>query len=528
MSAAVLIVIALTATVIASLVSVRAYRTAIAALGLAACVVAALAAPPLTTIAMGEAVFALGTHGAGVAATAASSLLLLLGAAVARRERAPSPAVPIPEAVPMSQALPIAFPLVVAALVTAVAAIDGALLSRPTGGGGLLAAGTAAPPVAVAVVTAASVVLAPLAAWQSDPALAATAGRAAARAVPAAILACCLALAGMAWLLASAGPIAPDPAGAATALLLVGASVAVFMGALPFHAIVVRASVTGPIALAAARGVWLPAAFALAGVAWSQRVLAPSVALTGVGAASLFGEARAVIAIVALVTLAGGSLAATFHADLRHVLAYALVGDAGLALLAFASADPAAASAAATWLPVNAVARTAFVTWTVALAGRWGTGLVDDLDGWARGAPLLGIGLVGIAAATFGLPGWGMFALRSTLVETGAGALWPLMAAAAWLGLLPFLRLAWVGVRRRSEIVGTGAGPAISETRDEDLRGRRAPLWTGRVAVQAGAARFLAAWVENGEVVAAGVTLLAAALAVLLAWSAGAPVTAID
>ena len=522
MSAALIAVVALATALIAGLVSPRALRAAAAAAGLATCVVVALAAPPLPTIAVGDTVFALATRGAGVVATAAASMLLLLGAAVWRREQSAAPARP------MSHALPVALPLTVAAVAAAVAAIDGTLLSAPTAGGGSLEPGTAAAPIAAALVTAASITLAPLSAWQPDPALVASAVRAAGRAVRVAILACGLGLAGMAWLLAPSGLVAPDPAGATAAILLVSASVALFMGALPFHGVAVRVSVTGPMALTAARSVWLPAAFALAAVAWSQRVLAPSVAFTAVGAAQLFADARAIVAVVALLTLAGGALAATFHDDIRHVLAYALVGDAGMALLTFASADPAAGSFAAAWLPVNAVVRTAFVTWAVALTGRSGTGFVHDLHGWARQSPLLGLALAAIAVATFGLPGWGIFALRSSLVDAGGGPMWPLMASAAWLGLLPYLRLLWVGLQRRTVVVEDVAEPVVARRRRPAHRNREESVTVGSPAIRRGMSRLLAASAEHAGLVTAGVTVLAAALAVILAWSSGVAVTAID
>ncbi len=525
MSATVIVVLALATAVIAGGLSGRALRAAIAAAGLAACLVVALVAPPLATIAVADTAFALASRGAGVAAMAAASMLLLLIAAVSHRERSALPARP------MSLALPVALPVTVAAVVAALAAINGALLSTPAGGGGVLAPGTAASPIAVAVVTAASVTLAPLAAWQPEPALVAGAVRAAARAVRVAVLACGLALAGMAWLLSPSGLIAPDPAGVTAAMLLVSTAVALTMGALPFHRVAVRATVTGPVALAAARSVWLPAAFALAAVAWSQRVLTPSVAFTAVGSAPLFADARAIVAVVALVTLGGGALAATFHDDLRHVLAYALIGDAGMVLLVFASADPAAASYAAAWLPVNAVVRTAFVTWVVALTGRWGTGLVDDLHGWARASPLLGLALVAIAAATFGLPGWGIFELRSSLVDAGGGPMWPVLAGAAWLGLLPYLRLAWVGVQRDSPVVGAVAEPTVAQRpgRRPARRAVEEPLAGGGLpGIRRGASRLVAASAEHVGLVTAGVTLAAAIVAVILAWTAGAAVTAID
>ena len=520
MSAGILVVVALVTAALAVLMSRQDAKAGIAAMGLVACAGIALASSPIQSIVMGDATFALGTSGAGVVAGASISLLLLLGAAGAGRLRSLPPG------------LPVALPAAVAALVASLAAVDGALLANPiSGASAFQPVGTAAAPVAVAIVAAASVLIAPLAAWHPDPALAAVARRGAARAVRLAVVACGLAIVGMAWLLAPTGPIAPDPAGAAAGLLLVATGVALFMGALPFHTVSVRASVSAPLALTAARGVWLPAAFALAAVAWDQRVLAPAVALSGVVSAPLFADARAVVALVAVITMAGGALAATVHDDVRHVLAYALVGDAGLALLAFSSADPAAASAAAAWLPVNAVARTALVTWTVALVLARGTDIVDELGGWARTSPLLAAGLVGVAAATFGLPGWGVFELRGSLFVTGGGPAGPVMAAAGWLGLLPYVRLAWVGARRRAPAGTAAEPPAPAPAEPAGTRpgvGRRPWRAGDENALQSGAARLFTAWTDHAGLVAAGFALAAAAVAIAVAWTAGVAVTGID
>jgi Proton-conducting membrane transporter len=522
MSAGILVAIALATTALAVLTSRQDAKAGIAAGGLVVCAGVAIATSPIRSIVMGDAAFALGTSGARVVAAASISLLLLLGAAASGRRRS------------LPVGLAVALPAAVAALVAALAAVDGALLANPmSGASAFQPVGTAAAPVAVAIVAATSILITPLAAWHPDPALAAPARRAAARAVRLAVVACGLAIAGMAWLLAPTGPIAPDPAGAAAGLLLVATAVALFMGALPFHTVSVRASVSAPLALTAARGVWLPAAFALAAVAWDQRVLAPSVALSGVVGAPLFADARAVVAVVAVITMAGGALAATFHDDVRHVLAYALVGDAGLALLAFASADPAAASAAAAWLPVNAVARTALVTWTIALVLARGTDIVDELDGWARTSPLLAAGLIGVAAATFGLPGWGVFELRGSLFATGGGPAGPVMAAAGWLGLLPYVRLAWVGARRRTPATTTSAEPSVpSPAEPAGVRNGlgRPPGRAGADvhALQGGAARLFTAWTDHAGLVAAGFAVLAAAVAIAVAWTAGVAVTGID
>lgn len=534
MSAGILVAVALVTAIVAGLTTRRALGVALAAVGLGACAVVALVAPPLTTVVMGDATFALGQHGADVVASSAVSMLLLLGVAAAVRSSGPR--------------VPAALAIAVAALAAGIAALNGSLMTPPSGASAQFqTAGTGGPPIAIALVTAAAVLLVPVLADGTDGAPEAAAARTASRVLRLTTVACGLGLVGMAWLLGPSGPVSSDPTGVATALLLVAIAVALFLGAMPLHTIVARAAVSGPVALVAARAVWLPAAFALAAVAWEQRVLAPAIAFGGTADTPLLAEVRALIAIVALMTIVGGAIVATLHGDLRHVLAYTLIGDAGLALLALATADPAGPAAATTWLPANAVARTAFAAWTLALAGAWGTARLDELDGWARRAPLLALGLLAVALATFGLPGWGIFTLRASLTQATGGFAGSLMLAAAWLGLVPFVRLAWVGLRRSTEPdreePGTGPGRPRSATTG----------WTGRAAGlgggQPGSAALgrpraertggwgplgragdavAAAWLANSAVIAASLALLAAVLAIVVSLRAGGVLASVD
>ena len=542
MSAGILVAIALAAAILASLTARHPLGPGVAAVGLGACVLVAVASPPLTTVVMGGATFALGQHGADVVASSAGSMLLLLGVAVAVRSTGPR--------------VPAALAVVVAALAAALAALNGSLMTPPSGASAQFqTAGTGGPPIAIALVTAAAVVLVPILAAGTDGAAEGAGTRTASRALRVAAVAGGLGLVGMAWLLGPSGPVAPDATGVATALLLVAGAVGLFLGAMPLHTIVARAAVSGPVALVAARAVWLPAAFALAAVAWEQRVLAPAIAFGDTAGTPLLGEARALIAIVALVTIAGGAIVATLHTDLRHVLAYTLIGDAGLALLALATADPAGPAAATTWLPANAVARTAFAAWTLALAGTWGTARLDELDGWARRTPLLALGLLAVTLATFGLPGWGIFTLRASLTQATGGFMGSLMLAAAWLGVVPFARLAWVGLRRPVE--EDREEPTTGPARTRPVRAGWAGRFAGLAGVQRGAGDTMrpgtgdttrqraegagsrgtlrragdaatAAWLANGAVIAASLVLLAAALAVVVSLRAGGVLASVD
>ncbi len=536
MSAAIVIAVALAGGLAAAWLRGTAARI-VAGVALAACVPVALLLPPLTTVVVGGATFALGAQGAAVTADAAASLLLVLAAAWAVRADTP--------------AVPVALALALAAVTAALAALNGALMEPPPATAVVQSAGTAGPPIAAAIVVAAAVLLAPALVSSADAGTESTATRTASRALRTAAVAGAIAVVGMAWLLGPAGPMAADPGAVAVALLLVAGSVALFLGAIPFHAIAARGTVAGPTALAAARAAWLPAAFTMAAVAWEQRVLAPVMAYGGSASAPLVADVRDLVAVVACLTLAGGAIVAALHDDLRHVLAYTLVSDAGLALLAFASSDPSAGSTASYWLPVNAVARTALAAWILVAGAGWGTSRIDELDGWARRAPLLAAGLVAVALATFGLPGWSVFSLRTSLAQAAGGPAGTLMLGAAWLGLLPFLRLAWVGLRAPSELVGErmvgwpaalgragGAGrrstgatePAAGAARPPAAESAR-PHGAGavRAGVQAlGTRRGVQLLAANGPAIGMGVALIAGLLAVAVSVVSGGALGSMD
>ncbi|MGC8633853.1 MAG: proton-conducting transporter membrane subunit [Candidatus Limnocylindrales bacterium] len=536
MSAAIVVAIALLVALVASNARRGWTATFVALVGLAACALAAAWEPSLSTLTLGGATFALVPRGAQITAVSAISLLLVAvsGLSAAQTGR-PSPA--RPRATPLEPRVAAAPALALAAVAASLAALNGSLMTPPSGSNAQFqVAGTAGPPLVIAIVVATAALLAPLVVSGSGSGQETPAAGTAGRLLRITTVAGALGIVGAAWLLGPSGPVAPDPAGAAAALLLGAGALALFMGAIPVHSVAARAAVTGPLALVGARAVWLPTVFALGVIAWEQRLFAPAVALGAAGDASLVGGVRLLILAVALVSIAGGAIVAWLHDDLRHVLAYVLISDAGLALLALSAADPAGAAAASSWLPANALARTAFTAWIAACAAAWGTSRVADLGGWARRAPVLALGLVAVALATFGLPGWGIFALRASLARAGGGSFEILALAAAWLGLLPFLRLAWIGLQRPTATVQAGRGERIaraapglpssrSSTTRPELGPRRAVAGSRtRAAVE----RTAATLVANGALLAATAALLAGLLAVAVSLTVGGAPVAVD
>jgi len=311
-------------------------------------------------------------------------------------------------------------------------------------------------------------------------------------------LATALAVVGMAWLAGRAGIIVTEPVAVGSALLLVAAAVAARMGALPFHGLTARLVSAGPLPPIVAVTAWLPAAFALAAAAWSSTTFGPF----GEQAPS---EARALIVLLAVLTLAVGTTAASLADGIPRAVAYAIVADGGFALLALATVGPDAAAAARTWLVCNALAKTALVAWAIAMDGSTGTTRLADLRGWARRAPVLGGALAVVAAATYGLPGWPAFDSRAVLIrDSGGGLLQSLALVAAWVGVAIYARILVLGLLPAESAAGARLRLPVLAQADEATARRR---------FSATGARARAAWRVNAGSVVVGAAMFASLLA---------------
>lgn len=303
-----------------------------------------------------------------------------------------------------------------------------------------------------------------------------------------------IALIAIAWGASPMGPLGggigldPTPGSQVAiglALLAVVVAVAIRCGLIPVHVWAARfMEGVSPLAIPAAFA-WGSAAFVLAVLDWSQVALGPDAA----------GDTERVLIIaLGLTSVVLGGLAAMFHDDIEHVLGYSILADAGVAVLAFASLEPAAAAAARNWLVASATVKTAFAAWCGVVRATYGGHRLADLGGWARHAPLLGIAFGAIFIAAIGLPGMALFEARSGLIGgsmPGFGTIPALIVAAmpaVYLG-----RIALAGVAPISAAVGGGPPglPALTRraagwsglpmrqlvrTLPAELRGNRAPL----------------------------------------------------
>jgi hypothetical protein len=284
---------------------------------------------------------------------------------------------------------------------------------------------------------------------------------------------------------ASHGGAFAEPAAAALVLVGMGLVVAHRFGAIPLHARVSRLADAAPSGALPVLAAWLPATWGVVILGWAPAAL-------GAYAPGL-GVERGLIVALALLTLLLGTLAASVQDEVEHVVAYTIVADAGIALLALAALDPGARDAARGWLLVFATTRTAMIGWTIAFRAAFGTGRLRETSGWLRRAPALGIALLGILVASVGWPGLLAWDLRLAILKSATAGPALLLTYAGSLGTgLAICRMLAVGGGRPSAIVAGSAGelprlPARSGLQGADIvAGDPAP------AAAAGGARPLA------------------------------------
>jgi len=278
----------------------------------------------------------------------------------------------------------------------------------------------------------------------------------------------------VAWGASPAGPFASgasigtaDPAlqtSLGLALIAVAGAVAVRLGAIPFHAWSARFTEALPGSAVPPLLGWGAGAFVLVALGWVDVTITPS----GAG----LGTERGLIAIVAIASIVLGGIAAVIHDDLEHVLAYAIVQDAGIALLAFATLGETAVAAGRDWIVAAVAVKSGLAAWVLVTRSTFRTHRRADLRGWARRSPILGTALIVVIAGAVGLPGMAAFDARGKLIELAVPGPVGILILLAALAPIVFLgRLLLTGVDAMS-------GPVREATRaDVQLRGGRADGW---------------------------------------------------
>ena len=303
-----------------------------------------------------------------------------------------------------------------------------------------------------------------------------------------------LAIVAAAWTARPIDVLAAEPAATGLAVLGLAAAVAIRSGAIPFHRWAARLAEASPEIGLPILLAWGPAVLAVVAVGR----LDASVAATR---APLDAE-RAIIVAVGAASLLLGVAAAYLHDDLGHIVAYSIIADAGIVLLAFGTLDPTIWAPFRTWLLAFVVTKTAFAAWAAAMRSAFGARRLHDLGGWMRHTPVLAAALVVVAITTIGWPGLVMFDARGDIVEAATGGpLTPIVLIGTLAHIGYFGRIVAAGLGRRTSTVAAGA----------DSR----PTWRIHGAVRvADAARI---WDTNRAPTAAVVVLLLAGLALAVA-----------
>jgi multicomponent Na+:H+ antiporter subunit D len=223
----------------------------------------------------------------------------------------------------------------------------------------------------------------------------------------------------VAWGASPAGPFsAAGPLGAADpaldtamglAVLALATAVAIRLGAIPAHVWAARFAEAMPASAVPPLLGWGSAAFVLVALGWVDL----TISTTG---ASLDLE-RAIVTVVAAVSIVLAGIAAILHDDIEHVLAYSIVQDAGVALLAFATFTTTGTDAGRDWIVGAVAVKSGLAAWVLVARETFEAHRRADLGGWARKAPLLGVAFGLIIIAAIGLPGMALFEARAELIK---------------------------------------------------------------------------------------------------------------
>lgn len=308
------------------------------------------------------------------------------------------------------------------------------------------------------------------------------------RVLRATVVAGTMAIAATAWIGRDLSDLAAQPVVFGLAYLAFALAVAIRFGAIPAHAWAARLTDTVPESTLPLVTAWAPAAFAVVALAWADASIAPL--LVDLDAV------RLVVLAIAIASIVLASVAALIQDDIEHVVGYAIIGDAGVVLLAIAALDPAAWAPARTWILAFVVARSAFAAWAAATRTVFFTGRVADLRGWAIRSPALAIVLGIVVIASVGVPGLAAFDARGEIVGLAVdGPLAALILLGTLSPLAYYGRLFVVGLGRPDGRHPGGAGwrPVVDPLDLTDIRGWLARTWSANLAVTAmGGAALLA------------------------------------
>ena len=209
----------------------------------------------------------------------------------------------------------------------------------------------------------------------------------------------------VAELLRSAIPLsATDPAYATTSSLTAGVAMTLYLvllgmiGAFPFHHRLVRIFESLPIVGSLMVGVWIPAALSL--IILNELSLLSSSVCEPIG-----GAVVTTLFFTGIVTLLFGGFSALLHDDVGEVLGFLAVGNAGWLTLGAAETllHPSAVGPLLVALP-GALVISLFGLWRISIRRHYELTSLQELSGWARRTPAIGVVLICAAAAQTAVP----------------------------------------------------------------------------------------------------------------------------
>jgi formate hydrogenlyase subunit 3/multisubunit Na+/H+ antiporter MnhD subunit len=306
------------------------------------------------------------------------------------------------------------------------------------------------------------------------------------RVLRATALAGTMAIAATAWIGRDLSELAAQPIVFGLAYLAFALAVAIRFGAIPLHTWAAKLTDAVPETTLPLVTALAPAALAIVALAWADASIAP-LALD-------LGSVRFVVLAVAIASILLASLAAWIQDDIEHIVGYAIVGDAGVVMLAIAALDPEAWAPARTWILAFVVARSAFAAWAAATRATFGTGRVAELRGWALRAPILAIVLALVVVASIGLPGLAAAEARGRLIDLVLDGPLALVVVLGTLSpLLYYGRLFAIGIERPETRSRLPWRPVFTRVDLTDVRGSLRRGWAdNRLMAATGGAALLA------------------------------------
>ena len=255
-----------------------------------------------------------------------------------------------------------------------------------------------------------------------------------------------LAIAATAWFGRDLSQLAAQPVVFGLAYLAFAVAVAMRFGAIPFHLWAARLTDVVPETALPILTALAPASLAVVALAWTDASVAPLLVD--------LEPVRVIVLAIAIASIVLAAVAAFVQDDIEHILAYSIVGDAGVVILALAALDPGAWAPGRTWILAFVVARGAFAAWTAGIRAGFWTGRVADLRGWARRSPILAAAFVLVVVASVGFPGLAAYDARRSIVELALDSPWATMVLLATLAPLAYYgRLFLIGLAHPDRVV---------------------------------------------------------------------------